>query len=307
VNWKKLKLFAIVLLLLMNGWFLFRIAQRNYSAMHYEKDLITASIGVFRKSELYVDRSFLEKPIRELPVYTGSVDENSEMLLAITHTLSNRGYQISKEINGVRFTDVIGEFYFGDDFSFYYKERAHYEMPSTLLATERYIRLTPENRYRQDAFRVASDFMSRYLASGDERHGFRIFYSEVYSSGVNYIVTLTQRIDGVPIYGEICRLVSGGRVTAADGLFVTSTPTRKETAQTTDLVNILFMEKAFLDARYREGGSFSYTPMVLSKAVYSYAVYFDATGTFYFVPLCTVTYMNGETRSYNCVSGKLYS
>lgn len=102
-------------------------------------------------------------------------------------------------------------------------------------------------------------------------------------------------------------MVSGGRVVSADGIFATFVPTEREKAETVDIMNILFAEKAHLDAVYRAGGSFSYTPMVLTDVSYSYAVYFDTHGEFYFVPLCEVKYANGEARTYNCVSGKLYS
>ena len=308
MNWKKLKVLAIALLLLVDGFFLFMIVQRNYHSTHYDGEVIDSAIGVFRKSELYVDRSFLEDKVVTLPVYTGrAVSDLSQT--AVARTLIAAGYRLSEVSGGIRCTDAIGEFYFGNDFAFYYTEHGLYDRPSDLLATERYIRLTPENVYRQDALRVAANFVARYnlRSLGEGAFDYEIAYGEVYSSGINYIVTLTQRIDGVPIYGEICLLISGGRVMAADGVFVTSSPDRRESAEMTDLINVLFMEKAFLDERYREGGSFSYTPMVLSKVVYSYAVYFDAEGTFYFVPLCTVSYMNGESRSYNCVSRKLYS
>ena len=80
-----------------------------------------------------------------------------------------------------------------------------------------------------------------------------------------------------------------------------------EKAETVDLIDILFEEKAHLDEVYRANGSFSYTPMVLSEISYSYAVYFDASGSFYLVPLCEVRYAGGDVRTYNCVSGKLYS
>ncbi len=309
MSWKNLKNFAIVLLLLMDITFLFLLIQRDYSAGHYESEQIDSAIEVFRKSELYVDRPYLSGPIVSLPVYTGKPGADSLSQTAVVRTLLSLGYRLSEEPGGIRCSNAVGDFYFGDDFSFYYTEKGRYDRPSDLLATERYIRLTEENDYRLGAIQVVDSFMDRYafLSSGGREFGYEISFSEVYSSGVNYIVTLVQRIDGVPIHGEICVLVSGSRVLAADGVFVTSAPENRERAETMDLLNILFMEKAFLDARFRAGGSFSYTPMVLSEVEYCYAVYFDAQGSFYFVPLCTVRYMNGEVRSYNCVSGRLYS
>jgi hypothetical protein len=188
-------------------------------------------------------------------------------------------------------------------------EKGRYDRPSELLTTERYILLKENTGSIADILHVVDIFLRRYefLSEENSQYGYEIAYSEVYSSGVNYIVTLSQSINGVPVHEELCVMVSGGRVVSADGIFATESPVSREKAETVDIIDILFEEKAYLDAVYRENGSFSYTPMVLSDISYSYAVYFDAAGSLYLVPLCEVQYVNGDVRTYNCVSGKLYS
>ena len=37
-----------------------------------------------------------------------------------------------------------------------------------------------------------------------------------------------------------------------------------------------------------------------------YGVYFDENA-FYFIPLCRITYADGESRTYNFISGELYA
>lgn len=309
MSWKKLKTFAIVILCVMNLSFLFLILQRNYRATHYEEDLIDSVISVFRESELYVDRSFLSEKVVSLPVYTGVAERESLSELAVVRAIEEAGYEIREEPGGIRCENAVGEFYFGDDFGFYYIEKGRYDRPSDLLATERYILLKENESNKEETLRVVDAFLEKYdfLSAQSARYGYEIAYSAVYSSGVNYIVTLSQSIDNIPVHEEICVMVSGGRVVGADGIFATGVPASREKAETVDIVDILFEEKAHLDAVYRANGSFSYTPMVLSEISYSYAVYFDAAGSFYLVPLCEVRYANGDVRTYNCVSGKLYS
>ncbi len=307
MSWKQLRTFAIAILSVMNAIFLFLVVQRNYRATHYERALIASAVEVLQQSEIYVPEELLSGAIVSLPVYTGKSEAENLHELAVVRALSGMGYQIADEPGGIRCSNAVGEFFFGDDFGFTYSERGRYDRPSDLLATERYILLTEDRSYKESALRVVMSFLEKYsfISGGDT--GYEFSYADVYSSGVNYIVTLSQNIDGVPIHGDICVMVSGGRVVSADGIFATERPITREKAETVDILNILFAEKAFVDDEYRAGGSFSYTPRVISEVRYSYAVYFDASGAFYLVPLCKVCYVGGESRTYNCVSGKLYS
>ncbi len=309
MSWKKLKTFAIVVLCLMNLGFLFLIMQRNYRATHYEEELIDSVTNIFRESALYVDRSFLSGKVVSLPVYVGQTEQKASSELPVVCAIEKAGFELRKEPGGIRCENAVGEFYFGDDFGFYYMEKGRYDRPSELLTTERYILLKENTGSIADILHVVDIFLRRYefLSEENSQYGYEIAYSEVYSSGVNYIVTLSQSINGVPVHEELCVMVSGGRVVSADGIFATESPVSREKAETVDIIDILFEEKAYLDAVYRENGSFAYTPMVLSDISYSYAVYFDAAGSFYLVPLCEVQYVNGDVRTYNCVSGKLYS
>ena len=61
MSWKKLKTFAIVMLVLMDAVFLFLILQRHDRATHYDDALIDSATAIFRESELYVDRLSFQK------------------------------------------------------------------------------------------------------------------------------------------------------------------------------------------------------------------------------------------------------
>ncbi len=307
MSWKNLKTFAIGILLVMNAVFLFLIWQREYRSTHYDGELVNSAVSVLKQSELYIDPSLLSGKIETYPVYAGEMEEGK--VHVIVEAIADMGYVITEEPGGVRCKDAIGEFYFADDFGFYYLENGRYDRPSTLLRSERYILLTEDRSYKESALRVVESFLKKYqfLSDENERYGYEISYSEVYSSGVNYIVTLSQSVNGVPLHEGIAVQVSGGRVVGADGVFVTEPTLRSETAESVDLLEMLFSEKAYLDEVFLAGGSFSRMPMVVTGIEYSYAVYFEEGKQFYLVPLCEIRYANGEKRVYNCVSGKLYA
>ncbi len=304
MSWKRLKTFAIAILLVMNAIFLFLILQRNYRATHYDRDLIDSAIAVFRKSELYVGRSILSEETVSLPVYTGIVENGTLREHTIIRAIESEGFRVIDEPGGLRCKNAVGEFYFGNDFGFYYSELGRYDRPSDLLATERYILLSSDHGAKESARNTVKNFLEKYrfLSQEEPESDYEIAYSKVYSSGVNHIVTLSQRIDGVPIHGNISFLVSGGRVVSADGILVTRMPESRQRAETVDVLNILFAEKAYLDARED-----IIAPRIVSDVSYAYAVYFDADEKFYLIPLCKVSYVGGDVSVYNCVSGKLYS
>ncbi len=309
MSWRQLKNFALAVLLCMNLLFFLLILQRNQLSTHYDNDLIDSALEILHQSEIYVDRSLLEGRVASLPVYSGDVGEGKSLQMDIVSAVGKAGFTVTEEPGGYRCKNAIGEFYFSNDFGFYYSEKGRYDRPSDLLKSERYILIRENTEERLSVLRVVGSFLEKYafLSTQDARYGYEVAYSAVYSSGVNYIVTLSQSVDGIPIHEEITVMVSGGRVVGADGVFVTAVPARRETAESVDLLNILFMEKAYVDELYREGGSFSYTPRVVGEIAYSYAVYFDDRDNFYLIPLCAVRYAGAETRIYNCVSGKLYS
>ena len=101
---------------------------------------------------------------------------------------------------------------------------------------------------------------------------------------------------------EIYCRISDGKVSAADGTFYSALPNERKKAENIGLCNILFEEKAYIDALDESERKNSYTVQEIS---YSYGVYFDEQ-MFYFVPLCRITYGDGESRLYNFISGELY-
>lgn len=305
MSWKNLKILAIVILILMDSFFLFSLIERTRSARYYDDALIDSAISVFRESSFYVDRKFLSSRKASIPVYTGAVEKDS--LLTVSQTLSDAGYSVKNELGGTRFLGEHGEFFIGNDFSFFYFENDRIEKPSVILSEGGYLR--QENGVGVERFRqTAETFLKdNALFSSKKGLGYEICYTDYYLSEDGCIVCVMQKLDGRDTGNRIYLLVLDERVVAADGYFAVAAPDRKLSAETVGLMDILFSEKNYFDEAYRESGEVSRENRILSSVGYSYEVYFDADGRFYYVPICTVTYQNGESRAYNYVTGKLYS
>ena len=301
MSWKNLKTFAIITLLVMDIVFAFFVIERQYSVSYYDDTLIDSAITVFSEGGLHIDRSFLEMKKKMPSVYTGKIQ--TELFSEVTAAMERDGYQIEEDTGCLRFTGENGEFFFGNDFIFTYISQQGSKLPSDLLEEGLWIVLA-DGEEKTSVLHTALDFLeSKALISDTFAHySYDISCLYVYSSGGNYIIHLVQNMDDMALESGLYLLISDGNVISADGTFSILLPKEKKTAENADLLNILFAEKAYIASS--EHKPLDYT---VSDISYSYGLYFDSDNTFYLIPLCKITYLNGEERVYNFVSGKLYA
>ncbi|MBQ8497614.1 MAG: hypothetical protein IJ489_09200 [Clostridia bacterium] len=301
MSWKNLKIFAIITLLVMDIVFAFFVIERRYSVSYYDDTLIDSAITVFSASDLHVDRSFLEAKKKMPAVYTGKI--TSTLFSEVTEAMERGGYQIQEDTGGMRFVGETDEFFFGNDFIFTYISAEGIKLPSVLLEEGLWVALS-DGEEKTSVFQTAIDFLkSKALISDTFAHySYDISCRYVYRLGGNYIVHLIQSVDGMALESGLYLLISDGNVTCADGTFSILLPKDKKSAENADLLNILFAEKAYIASLDKNTSDYT-----VSDISYSYGLYFDSDDTFYLIPLCKITYLNGEERVYNFVSGKLYA
>lgn len=307
MSWKNLKILAIIILIVMDSFFLINLVKRTRSARYYDDALIDSAISVFKESSFYVDRKFLSDKKASIPVYTGEIEEDS--LSTVSETLSDAGYSVRNDLSGTWFIGENDEYFIGNDFSFLYLENDMIEKPSVILSESGYIRQEGEGGL-ENIRNTAETFLRECVLTSDakrKKYRYGIAFTDYYVSGNDCIVCVMQRLDGRDTGNRIYLLVSGDCVVAADGFFAVAVPDSKLSAETVGIMDILFSEKNYFDEEYRESGAVSRENRILTSVEYSYEVYFDTDGRFYYVPICTVTYQNGESRSYNYVTGELYS
>ena len=298
MHWKDLKSLAIAVLLIVDAVFIFVIFKHRYTEAYYQKNLIDSSLSVFETSGLYVDRSFLTKKKERLPVYQGIL--YSDGLSETTEALSTRGYL--REINekGIHLIGADDVYFFGYDFSFSYYTQENAEMPSQTLLTEEKV-LLDEGERKNACIRVSSDFLKSLLPENG-KFEYALSCNAVYSFGDENIAVFSVYLENIKTENEIYCRISDEKVSAADGLLCTVLPTARKKAENIGLCNLLFEEKAYIDALDESERKLSYT---LKDVSYSYGVYFDGN-VFYLIPLCRITYEDGENRTYNFISGELY-
>lgn len=295
MHWKDLKTFAIAVLLVVDAVFVFCIFEHWYAERYYRNNLIDSAVSVFESSGLYVERSFLEKRKERPPVYVGISDAES-----LLESLENPDVYLQREKNGIRMSGAEGTFFFGYDFSFSYRKEDDSEMPSGLIHTENWTLLTGSEQAAVCEY-VSADFLQSLLPENG-KYKYTPECLAVYASGEDSIAVFILRFGNMETENKIFCRVSDGEVVSADGTLYTAFPDERKKAENFGLCNILFEEKAYIDALDESERKQSYT---VADVSYSYGVYFDET-VFYFVPLCRITYADGESRTYNFISGELY-
>ena len=215
----------------------------------------------------------------------------------------NKGYAVFKK---VRILCENDEYYIGNDFAFLYFTEEDSPKPSELLLDGAFIKR--ENPDFSEVEKIIQTFLSALsIPEQEKKFAYELDFTDFYASGTESVVCVMQKINGKDTENRLYLLLSEGHVIAADGFFALTSPQRRLSTQTVGMMEILFSEKNYLDERYRESGEISRENMILSSVKISYAVYFDADGSFYFVPVRTLVYQNGESRTYNDVSGEIYS
>lgn len=296
MHWKDLKTFAIAVLLVVDAVFVFCICEHWYAEMYYRKNLIDSALSVFEESGLYVDRSFLEKKKERPPVYDGALESEN-----LSESLERLGGSLQREEKGIHVSREDGAFFFGYDFSFSYRSEEGLELPSELLHTKNWTLLTGGEQEAVCEY-ISVDFLQSLLPVNG-KYQYTPECLAVYGSGEESIAVLILRFGKMKTENRILCRVSEGKIVSADGTLFTAFPNERKKAENIGLCNLLFEEKAYIDALDESERKPSYT---VTDVSYSYSVYFDENA-FYFIPLCRITYADGESRTYNFISGELYA
>lgn len=300
MSWKNLKVFAIVTLLVMDIVFAVCVIERKVSVLYYKDSLIDSALTVFAESDLNVDPSFLKKRNLHPAVYLGTPD--TAMRKHLTRTMQEKGFSSEEDVGGIRFSGENGEFFLGDDLTFSYLADAESRSPSAMLKEGFWIAVSDEESL-VSATETVKTFLGDYglLTDSFSKYRYEIICERIYRLGDQTVLRCIQYLDGMPLHNGFSLYLDGGAVVSADGTFALYSPNEKKSADNIGVMNVLFEEKSYIDTLTQD------LDFTLSSISYSYGLYFDADGTFYLIPLCEVTYTNGEKRTYNFVSGKLYS
>ncbi len=297
MNWRTLKIFAIVALIVMNLVLLGTILERRRSISYYDDALVKNSMTLFAESGLEIDEAYLREKIQTPSAFLGTFDQQALNRLSLA--FSSQGYTVTETANGFCFRDSDEEFIIGNDFSFSYFYGENMERPQAILAYGDSVRVT-EPRFTVGPFSVAKAFLFDIPNLWDsEKYAYGFVEDGVYYVEGGTVIIVRQTVNGAVLEDGIALLIREGRVCAAEGRFAMVLPEGVGSAQTVGLLEILFSEKEMISAL----GS----PKTVEDISYTYAPYFDADGSFYFVPMCRIAYTDGVCRTYNFVSGEFYA
>ena len=301
MNWKNLKAFALVLLLLADIFFLAAILKRNRAAKEYDDALVSEAIAVFRESGLIVEKSLLRERVSSFPSYTGVYDRGAKT--ALRASLEEADFSVYETLGGLSCRGATDTLTVNHDFTFSYSvDGGSRGTPSVLYADAKANgNLIGDSAERKALKEAAEDFFDRIGLMPPKRAQYAITLEDAYRDGNMILIRVCQTVRGRKTQNFSYLLYSADVVWAADGTFAPSAASEKTSAACVGLLDLLFSEKRYFDQQAKEGKPDYH---LLASVEYEYKLYFDAAGGFYFLPVCRLTYLNGEQHLYQCITGE---
>lgn len=287
---KKLKIIAIVVVLLINVVFAFLIISDRNSEQRYSKSEIENLKIVLEDSNLEISEKFLTGKKVKMDSYSSKYTLEDIMNLVIrvypdivirktsdeiSFTYAGGKWNITKE----SYVEFIAEGYEKEDYTVLnYSENEKTDFAKKLKQTILYDK-------------VKRDKLNKNSIKLD------IKVSDVKKTeSNNYYVTFCQAVNGYMLDNVFVAVFKNDEVVYIKGDLFYAFPDDYHKSENTSLLDIIIEEKR----RVKDNGETN----VLKEIVYTYGIYYDGYSTNYFIPVCRFVYEDGTYSSYDYVTGE---
>ncbi len=295
---ERIKAVMIALLVVANIITASLIAVNFKNRDYYDKKTVEEAYRVIEDGGMEIARGILESKKESFFVYTGGIYAS-----LYGDVIAVYGEFEGSTAGDVSIKSAEGRLILRADGTFSYTKDGESVRE---LDTERLPDVTDEGRIRKNVEKTAEAFIKADALSScpsNRESAAKVTY-ELLSVHFDaearlYIATYYQSFDGVRASQGGARIaVRDAQVICAEGELSFIYPSERGDCDSTDVLNIIFSEKAHLEAIGK-------SEMTLTEITYFYRVYDSAAGKRYFIPMCRVDYDDDEFYSvYNLISGK---
>ncbi|MBR7185743.1 MAG: hypothetical protein IKD37_09085 [Clostridia bacterium] len=314
MRWNSIKSVMIAILLVVNVWLIYLLAERGLVQNYFSADALENAVEILGRSGISMTVDQLDPKKRDAAVYGADMHEDyyadiAERLAAstVSETFPTPSgvRMITENRATVSFTHTFGINYLAADGD---RTAMRNIVESALASGE-------PMEARQRVLRPLRALLEAYLAealqtgtAAQSGHA-RLCFDGVFRFDDYYLFRCSQELDGKPIDGHRvdCLFDAEGNLLWLDGTWSFLPLTRNYSAQLYDQINILFKEKAALD-EWRMTAQTD-DPMTLSRMefCYVYSVLEDEQTEekhVYYAPAWQIAYSDGTVRTYNAVTGE---
>lgn len=293
---KKIKLIAIIALVIINIVFAVLISQKNNYEEYYSTEDLKRLSQILTDSNIIVPDSILydKKVVLNSYLCNSSMDS---LIDVVRRVYGNNSYYLGD--NTLSFEHNDGVLEFNINTVIYYKNNDYsVESLETLISV---------SDISQDIINGFTNKVKNFLSYSkiqsdmlNKANKCDIVLSSVQKTRRgNYYLTFFQKIGDKTIINPLYVTIEEDTIVQIEGEMFVVFPNESITSENTSLIDILLSEK-----RYFDNLETNITHTV-SGLKYYYELCYDGYSKYYLVPICSIEYTTGLVRNYDLVTGYL--
>lgn len=313
MRWNHIKTVTICLLLLVNVWLIFLLAERHAERTYPDANALQNTVEILARDGIHLTADQLSHANPDADIYAAILREDYYEAAAALFSASPID-NVFPTPRGVRILTEAGDsFSFGADYSVSYLRGGENREELVNLAEEIPVqgeKLSPGSLKLRKLRQNLKDLLEAHVGgSGTAAVGTRLTFDEVYCMGDRYLVRCSQTVDGrLLLNHQVSALCSAeGELLLLDGTWSFLSLVRNYSAPLYDRINILFIEKDAVEELRTHGEaaesltleslSLCYVPSSAGEAE-------SGERAVYFSPAWCIAYTDGTVHVYHGITGE---
>lgn len=295
MSWKNIKIYALIILIVMNVIVAALLISSGVSDKYYDGGSIDNLLSVLKKDDIIIEESNIPREKISLSVHETKFEQSS--LLTVAEIISGAEGKLSDE--SVICENENGRFTINNDFSFSYFTGF---VPDDTIRKSVVGSKSILKQYEDIgiAFMKISEVQKCDFNTKSQR---RTTYAieTLYRCNDGTYETIISEYLGSYKTGNKLRIVTHDNVVIfAEGTMMFVLPQSTFSVKNYDILTILTSEKNYFS-------KVEHDVMTVDSIEYGYELCFDVFGTGFLIPVCNISYITGILHSYDLVTGEMIS
>lgn len=314
MRWNHIKTVTICLLLLVNVWLIFLLAQRHIERTYPDADVLQNTVEILAREGIILTADQLSQARPDADIYAAVLREDYYEAAAALFSASPID-NVFPTPRGVRILTKAGDsLSFGSDYAVSYLRGGENRDDMAKLAEqipEQGEKLATGSIKLRNLRQGLKALLESYVGgSGTVAVGTRLTFDEIYRMDDRYFVRCSQTVDGRLLLDHRVSAVCSaeGELLFLDGTWSFLSLVRNYSAPLYDRINILFIEKDTVEGLRAEGeaaDSLTLESLTLCYVPASAAESGSGDRAVYFSPAWRIAYTDGTVRVYHGITGEL--
>lgn len=312
MNFRNIKIFFILLLLILNTYLLYNYTFSEKSISRIDTDAIQNVVSLLESSGIIIDPQTIPYNYPDADIIESEFDSKYYENLATAISSSERESINIMPDNSIKMIMRNGDLFTLDRrFGFEFIAKSSSVNESLKIEDFSNESSDPDTNITKEEQKIINAFV--YPNTVSEQHTpFSYEITGIYTDSSRKAVYLSQTIDGIYIRDHnICIELENTKVTRARGTWFFPASSEKYSYDLYDQLSVLFEEIEYknsqINAEYNNTNEETSNTYTINEMAFSYCIYWSsAQDRLFFIPAWKIVADTGETRYYNAVNCELY-